>query len=764
MKVPNIIFNEANVGRTPISQNIRNRIGIVGEFSRGPANTPSFITGFTDFANRYGSDIKKGSLAFQAAYDQGAVDFSLIRVLGSSKLAKGNVTFSGVAEKVNTLLFHIKFLGEVIDRSTTPITAFISSSGSFVGTNSGRFYFRVTGISGVNATVKYVFLPLGTEPTNSLTGTLITVEEENSLKKVYINWSAITDSITVDVKNGKGVAVEVTDGLSLTFGIAGQTTDISLKVGDQFTVRADSYIYSIPINEGDLPNQIVTNFSSTVIGRSPIGEITRNTADNGAVFEVDPNYTGLLGNKFSYYFTLLDDQDPGITITPYGDEDSEFFQGGVEGPRNAVLDLYSKTGAPLLRLLAVSEGSWGNQLRVSVYPLSNKKFRLSIEDLNSSNFNPKLSPESYILDFTDVDANGFLNQLKNSIYVRGIFLPKFNSPLSYEVSLLETVPQRLAPPDSSITDLEDIRHPDYYGPTYLTNLSLENGYDGPPITESDYIAALGSFESQPVHIVLCAGQYNSPNIKAALITHAESAKELEGLRVAIINARPNVSVNAASQETIGFDSRRAVIVAGWSTYAGQPNAPRFGLSPDAIYAGKLASTPFFAGPNARRTSGPVFNVIEVDTIKVSTMSALQLLTDARLEILALDPATQNYVFTNGRTLSSDPAWEKIFIRRTYDIIRQDIYDLLQQYKAEPHTNLLRSQITSAINAYMGERLRNQQIANFSPSVADNSNNSANDYINGRLNISLSFLPLYAVDEIYITLIRDSGTGLVTFSN
>lgn len=740
MLVPRVKFDESNVGLTPIREGIRNRIGIVGEFSRGPANVGTFILGYTDFANRYGSDTKKGSLAFQAAYDQGAEDFALVRVLGHAKVAKGSVTFSNRATKANKLFFHLKFVGNPIAKDNQVLSGIVTTSGKYTGVISGRYHFKVAFKGASTATVKWAFIPLGADAS--------------------INWDSVSDSISVNLTTDQGSAKSIQNGIALHFGTLGQAAPIVLNLNEEWTVRVNSHTFVVDINEDDLPNQVVSNLIEATVGMEPLGEVTRNTQDDGVVFELAPEVAGGVGNKYSYYFELQDPVSPGISVTSLGAANAAFMQGGEDGPRTAYRDFYTISGTPLLRLYAVSEGSWANQLRVTIYPINSRQFRLSIEDLNAENYNPALEAESYILNLADANSNGELTELTNSKFVRGIFLPKLAT--EYDASLKYAVPQRIARPDASVTDTTNPAHPDYYGPSKMINVSLEDGYDGPAITENDYIRALQKMEGEPVHIVICPGMYNSPAVKSAMIAHAENSSELEGLRIAVLNARPGVNPNSARQETLGLSSKRAVMVAGWSTYAGQTNAPRFGLSPDGIYAGKLARTPFFAGPNAPRTAGAVLGITEVDTRPYCSLASLQAFTDARLEILALNSTTSGWVFINGRTLSPDAAWDKIYIRRTYDLLRMDLFDMLQQYKSEPHTLLLRTQIVSAINAYMTEKLREGQIANFQPAIADSTNNTPENYIKGELNISVSFLPINAADYINITLIRDSQSGLVSF--
>ena len=107
MLIPQINFIESNVGSSPVLPNVRNRIGIVGQFSRGLANRFSYVDGFTQFSTLYGSDSATGSLGFQAAWDQGARDFGIIRVLGRSKPAKGQIIFGGTAQIENNIDFNL---------------------------------------------------------------------------------------------------------------------------------------------------------------------------------------------------------------------------------------------------------------------------------------------------------------------------------------------------------------------------------------------------------------------------------------------------------------------------------------------------------------------------------------------------------------------------------------------------------------------------------------------------------------------------------
>jgi hypothetical protein len=191
------------------------------------------------------------------------------------------------------------------------------------------------------------------------------------------------------------------------------------------------------------------------------------------------------------------------------------------------------------------------------------------------------------------------------------------------------------------------------------------------------------------------------------------------------------------------------MVAGWATYRGIIGATRHGLSPDAILAGKLASIPFFVGPNARTTAGAIAGISEVDTRPYSSRSQLQRYTDAKLEIVHMDPALFTYHFMNGRTLSTNTQWDKVSYRRTFDVIRMDLAQNLQQYKSEPNTSDLRRRISSALDAYFSTRVRNGQISSYGNTSVTSPNPASN-----RIDIRVSIVPIYAADYIDVYLIRD----------
>lgn len=899
MLIPQITFNEASVGSSPILPNVRNRIGIVGEFSRGQANTFQYVDGFTQFSKLYGSDNSTGSLGYQAAWDQGARNFAIIRVLGASRPAKGQIIFGGTASIDNNINFKISGIGNPASSLSSFFRNSISSNGNYLGAESGRYIFVAvsalvdgTLVTGSEGSLFEGVSTIGDTPipyTNSTTAVqfkykFIPFSVEREVDKAI---ALVTPTVLTDITTAPGVVLGegtfildtsvgiltnpvsqiIENGFNILFGAADETL-IFDRVNQVFTLITEVWDYDIPVNINDTAVELTNSFSNILSGADPLGTInsqldyipTNTTVYTSTVdFSFDNDIIpGSEGNQYYYYFDLdiedgtfhincyydsannpnqllttdsdasllqvgdtitvpstsnfiitpnatitnisgtgtsldpyvITTDDPaldtigsvdilesnaealiiddvsntnGISLSSYQSFDS--FVDGQDGPRRASLRLYSYTGTPLIEFQAISQGQWGNNLRLDVDPQPGGGTRIIINDLQGSTFNPPITGETYTLQLNDqdsIDEFGEINAFKSSDLIRAFFIPKQLNQASFNTTLLNEQPLRLAPPVSTllVTDVEDFSHVSHFGPDRLNNISFEGGFDGPILTEQDYVDAIQNFEGQQVNILIAPGIYtNSPNAQAQLTATAASGTEVDGLKIAILNARPGLKPSQAANEARAFNTSRAVMVAGWSTYGGQVSNSSFQLSPDALYAGHLASIGFQVSPAAKTSAGPIFNVVDVDTRPYTSQQSLQLYTDGKLEVLRPDVNLGGFFFLNGITTSSNSAWDRIVIRRTYDIIRQDLYQVLQPYQSEPHTKLLRRQVETSVNAYFQTLLRNSKIANALPAICNESNNPPINYTNGQLNVSIGFLPLYAADYINVTITRNTEGGL-----
>lgn len=740
MPIPYIRITERPVLTSPVNINPRNRMAVVGEFSSGPANVPLLISSISDFTKIYRSDTKKGSLAFQAAYDQLTnpqdEDFVLVRVLGHEKQAAGSVVFSGTAAKRNTLNLSFTYVGEVNNSGSTALLEEIQFNDVYTGSVSGRYYFYVDDISLDVATVKYVF--------------------KNLTDNNPIDWVSVTDSISVNLTSDQFNAIAVEDGLTVRFGISGQTSDLSLVIGNEFYVRVNKYNFTVDINIGDTPYIVAVNLQNAIAGIDPIGATFLTTENDGLIFRAASDlYPGISGNSITYDISLTDNVSPGITVTQGG----AAFIGGVDGPQRAYADLYDIYGNPLVRIQAKYEGTYGNNISFNVNYLSPGKFTLTVIDNDGRRFNPAVDNDFITVDLRDSEDDGLIRASLDSNLVDIIFLPKFLFGENYDINTVNYNPERLAPINPDETDVDNPQHPSFYGINRLREVFLSSGTNGPALEDQDYIDAISTLDNVAVNFVLAAGQYSNA-VRQALITHCETKTEQDGLRIAILAASPNLRPSAARAEVAQFDSRYAVMVVGWTTYGGQPNAPRLGTEAAAYYLGKMVSIPFYMSPAYKVGTRAVRNVIEADTDTYTSKQFLDRFEEENLEILSKSKVYNGYYFMTGKVLTVDNNWNRIYVRRAYNQVRSDLYDLLEQYTAAPYRRETVLQIITAINTYFLNRMTLGEIASFKNAEVANRTNFNEDYQRGFLALNVGFLPLSALNFIEVSIFRDDNGGVV----
>ncbi len=94
---PNITFNETLVGPLPFQAGWRNRIGVAGQFRRGPRGAYR-ITNRQEFAALYGEDLSPGAVAVRELMYQGATDIVISRSTAEALPAKFKISLNSVVD------------------------------------------------------------------------------------------------------------------------------------------------------------------------------------------------------------------------------------------------------------------------------------------------------------------------------------------------------------------------------------------------------------------------------------------------------------------------------------------------------------------------------------------------------------------------------------------------------------------------------------------------------------------------------------------
>lgn len=584
---------------------------------------------------------------------------------------------------------------------------------------------------------------------------------------------------------------EFDTGIDLQFGNPNGTTNLEYVIGSRFQVAISKSEVQIGENDDLAPN--FPNTPKAFLESQGVLEILsllRNAISSNVVF------SGLFGdfeiNQISlpYSFTFKSDikgeaanrikYKLSRTVGSGSPNDLLFGSAGAQydvpqtmvGASNSMTIaervLFDINGNPVALIQALSPGSSGNRLRITVRPQPPGRFTLDITDEGASIYGTPTASETLSLSNYSVDLqSGLYLASIDSKLVRVFFLPLRNdstTPLTQE--LLNVTPQRLAPPIQTVTDIENPLHLAYRGVSYLKNFYLSGGtepanYDPNNPAEEDVIDAIRRLESTDVAFLVLPGITASDSRYASavseLILQAESSSTTNGLRLAIIQAPPRLTAGRTEAITAGITSNRCVVVAG---YVGMPGTRQLGnnaIPADALYAAQLAVIPPHVSPAAVSGGRILQGVQSTDT--PNNVQFLSAVTESRMEAIFFDPGLAIYKFLNGITASTDFNERYVSIRRTADQMIMDLYRNLQWVRSSPHTPGLRTRVASAVDAYMKSQVREERLLGFRPTICNESNNKISDISKGRLNILITYTPVFPADYISIDLVRDLSTEI-----
>ncbi|MDI2125254.1 phage tail sheath family protein [Yinghuangia seranimata] len=261
------------------------------------------------------------------------------------------------------------------------------------------------------------------------------------------------------------------------------------------------------------------------------------------------------------------------------------------------------------------------------------------------------------------------------------------------------------------------------------------------------------------------GTLDAEGVKAvqlAMIAHCE----LMGNRVAIIDPLPELSPQQVKEWRMvgaGYDSKYAALYYPWAKVADPTTGRNRFVPPSGAVAGIWARNDESRGVH----KAPANEVVRgaVDLAVQLTKAEHDLLNPIGVNCLRAFPGRGIRVW-GARTLSSDPSWRYLNVRRLFNYLEESILVGTQWVVFEPNDDALWARIRRTISAFLVNEWRKGALFGLSPDEAfyvkcDRETNPAEGIDAGQVVCEIGVAPVKPAEFVIFRLAQFSGgTSLV----
>lgn len=276
------------------------------------------------------------------------------------------------------------------------------------------------------------------------------------------------------------------------------------------------------------------------------------------------------------------------------------------------------------------------------------------------------------------------------------------------------------------------------------NVTLAGGNNGMTPSVADYEAALQQLEMlDDVSIVAAPGhsaydQTTYLGIQAALIVHVEKRRSY---RIAVLDTPPGLDIGGAREARSHIDSTYAAMYYPWVTIAnpvarpGDQSIPQeINLPPSGFVCGVYARTDIERGVFKAPANEVVLGALRFESDV--NFAQQEVLNPVGVNCLRYFPNRGNRIW-GARTVSSDPEWKYVNVRRYFNYLEHSIDNGTQWAVFEPNGERLWANVRDTISAFLqnewvsgallGSRAEDAFFAR-----CDRSTMTQNDLDNGRM--------------------------------
>ncbi|MFZ3475692.1 phage tail sheath family protein [Streptomyces sp. 4.24] len=259
-----------------------------------------------------------------------------------------------------------------------------------------------------------------------------------------------------------------------------------------------------------------------------------------------------------------------------------------------------------------------------------------------------------------------------------------------------------------------------------------------------------------------AGNVSREQVKAiqmAMINHCENMAN----RMAILDPLPDMGpteVYEWRQNEAGFDSKYAALYYPWIQVADPSSGEGFLMPPSGHVAGLWARNDEERGVHKAPANEVLRGALDLG-IQV-TKGEQEQLNPAGINCIRSFPGRGIRIW-GARTLSSDPAWRYLNVRRLFNYLEESIYLGSQWAVFEPNDEHLWSKIRRNISAFLTNEWRNGALFGGTPGEAfyvrcDASTNPPEVIEAGRVVCEIGVAPVKPAEFVVFRIAQDSMSG------
>ncbi|HML05302.1 MAG TPA: phage tail sheath family protein [Methanobacterium sp.] len=403
----------------------------------------------------------------------------------------------------------------------------------------------------------------------------------------------------------------------------------------------------------------------------------------------------------------------------------------IASAQSAALNL-KKGDNDALKVEAIGEGEWGNNIAIKVSKGSLEGFKLSIfcwSELPGSLYDPDSDSKTTPRPIAEVFDNISLDEKSPNYYEKSV--NGISNLIIISTDGIKSVDMPDSP--SNVTLLE--------GGNNGKGSIASSDYERTDITESGKRKGLSGFEEiDDISIVYVPNAQDISGLPGALITHCEELKD----RFAIIDSKQGDSdAGSVDPRTSITDTKYAAFYYPWIKIV-DPNAGFLRLIPPGghiagIYARSDTERGVFKAPANEIVRGASELQFQI------TKGEQGVLNPKGVNVIRAFPGRGIRVW-GARTMSSDSLWKYVNVRRLFIFLEESIDDGTQWVVFEPNDEKLWDRVKQTINQFLTQVWKDGALMGTKPEEAffvkcDRTTMTQNDIDNGRLIVVIGVAPV-----------------------